>query len=158
MHRWDVDVPESEYLDIRKCRRTLDSFYDNYKNHQDKGCKHLPLLKIDPDNIIPDELHLLLRITDVLTENLISAAKTNDRMHNKRIKLLEGPMVTAVIESIRSCHISFDVWETDGPRAFECTSLMGTDKKKLLKSLPPKLIYCQPASFSHEVKKLWEVC
>ena len=89
MHRWDVDVPESEYLDIRKCRRTLDSFYDNYKNHQGKGCKHLPLLKIDLDNIIPDELHLLLRITDVLTENLISAAKINDRMHNKRIKLFQ---------------------------------------------------------------------
>ena len=98
----------------------------------------------------------LRKITDVLTENLISAAKINDRMHHKRIKLLEGPMVTAVIESIRSCHISFDVWETDG--AFECTSLMGTDKKKLLKSLPPKLIYCQTPSFAHEVKKLWEVC
>ena len=110
-------------------------------------CKHLPLLKIDPDNIIPDEL---------LTENLISVTKTNDRMHNKRIKLLEGPIVTAVIESIRSCHISFDVWETDG--AFECTSLMGTDKKKLLKGLLPKLIYYQPASFAHQVKKLWEVC
>ena len=42
-------------------------------------CKYLALLKIDPDNNILDEL---------LTENLISATKTNDRMHNERIKII----------------------------------------------------------------------
>ena len=60
-------------------RRTLQSFYDNYNDNNNKGCKHLPLLNIDPDHIIPDELHLLLRITDILTSNLISAAKTDDQ-------------------------------------------------------------------------------
>ena len=38
------------------------------------------------------------------------------------------------------------------------TSLMGTDKKNLLKNLTSKLIYCQPASFAPKVKKLSEVC
>ena len=33
-----------------------------------------PLLNIDLDHIIVDELHLLLRITDILTSNLITEA------------------------------------------------------------------------------------
>ena len=45
--------------------------------------------------------------------------KTDDRMHIKHVKLLEGPTMKALIESIRSCHISFDIWETDG--VFECS-------------------------------------
>ena len=129
---------------------------DNYNNHEDKGCKYLPIWKLDPGNIIPDELHLLLRITDVLTENLISTSKADDRIHNKHLKLTEGPMVKAMIENIRSCHISFDIWETYG--VFECTPLMVTDKKTLLESFPPKLIHCQPATFAPKVKNFGEVC
>ena len=37
-----------------------------------------PLLRIPLENVIPDELHLMLRITDVLTHNLIYAAGTYD--------------------------------------------------------------------------------
>ena len=37
-----------------------------------------PLLKIPLENVIPDELHLLLRVTDILTRNLIYAAGTYD--------------------------------------------------------------------------------
>lgn len=153
IHRWDVDVPDSEYLEKRK--RTLQSFYDNYQNKQDKGCKHLPLLKLDPDNIIPDELHLLLRITDILIHNLISAAKTFDKKNNRRLTLLEGNMIKALIAGIESCGVSFNIWEKDG--SFECTSLMGDDKKKVLKLLPSKITTCQPLAFASEVKKLWEV-
>ena len=41
-----------------------------------KGRINEPLLPISLDNVVPDELHLLLRITDVLTKNLINAAMT----------------------------------------------------------------------------------
>ena len=37
-----------------------------------------PLITIDLDFWIPDELHLLLRITDILTRNLITAAASDD--------------------------------------------------------------------------------
>ena len=43
------------------------------------SCKQPPLLEIETDHIIPDELHLLLRITDVLTDNLITTAITHDK-------------------------------------------------------------------------------
>lgn len=35
------------------------------------GSQHSPLIAIDPDHIVLDELHLLLRIMDVLIRNLI---------------------------------------------------------------------------------------
>ena len=154
-YRWDSDVSDSEYLITRK--RTLESFYTNCKKPgvSCNGCKHPPLLKLDPDKIIPDELHLLLRVTDVLIHNLISAAKTDDKKNNKRLALKEGSMMKALIHSIKSCGVSFDVWEKDG--GFDFTSLMGDCKKKLLKMLPPKLTSCQPVAFASDVKTLWEV-
>lgn len=116
----------------------------------------LPLIKLDPDNIIPDELHLLLRITDVLIHNLIIAAKTSDKKTNRRLELKEGPMIKALIGNIQSCGVSINIWEkADGKIDF--TSIMGDDKKKLLKMLPPRLISCQPSAFASDVKKLWEV-
>ena len=39
----------------------------------------MPLLEIDLDHIIPDELHMLLRVTDVLIQNLIHAATSHDK-------------------------------------------------------------------------------
>ena len=148
-----LEVTDDEYL-IRH-KQTLQSFYDNYRNNNDKGCKHLPLINIDPGNIIPDELHLLLRITDVLISNLISAAKTDDTKHKKNCKLLDGPMVNSVINKIRSCGINFNVWITE--KGFDYTSLMGDSKKALLQKLPSKLLDCQPRRFASDVQRLWEV-
>jgi len=39
----------------------------------------------------------------------------------------------------------------------EFNSLLGEDRKKLLKLLPTKLQYCQPDNFSSIVKDLWKV-
>ena len=114
-------------------RRTLQSFYDNYNDNNNKGCKYLPLLNIDPDHIIPDELHLLLRTTDVLLSNLISAAKTDDKKHKRNCKLLEGPMINRLINNIISSGVNFNIWEKDGGN-FEYTSLMGDDKKNYLRT------------------------
>ena len=135
-------------------KRTLQSFYDNYSNN-DKGCKHLLLINVDPGNIIPDELHLLLRITDVLISNLISAAKTDDTKHKKNCKLLDGPMVNSVINKMRSCGINFNAWITE--KGFDYTSLMGDSKKALLQKLPSKSLHCQPRRFASDVQRLWEV-
>ena len=46
-------------------------------------------------------------------------------------------------DTIRSCGISFDIWEKEnadgkGSGQYDFTSLMGADKKKLLKELPGK--------------------
>ena len=44
------------------------------------------LITIDLDYWIPDELHLLLQITDVLNRNLINAAASDDYTHGRSNK------------------------------------------------------------------------
>ena len=55
-------------------RRTLEEMtkMSQKKGTQDKySCEHEPLLKIELVHVVLDELHLLLRITDVLINNLV---------------------------------------------------------------------------------------
>ena len=61
---------------------------------------------------------------------------------------------------IRSCGVSFDIWEktnadAKGSGQYDFTSLLGPDKKKLLKELPHKIEgVIQPAT-ENEVENLW---
>ena len=72
----------------------------------------LPLLHIDIKHIIPDELHLLLRITDVLLKIFIATAVAHDkRTMGTRWKLKRGPMANAIIVNIRHCRIPFHIWD-----------------------------------------------
>ena len=51
------------------------------------GVKHKPLLKVNIDHFIPDELHLMLRITDILLRNVILDCKDKDDLDKKESKL-----------------------------------------------------------------------
>ena len=56
--------------------------------------KYPPLLSIDLDHVVPDELHLFLRIMDILIENLISYAVELDiRATRKQTDLLQGATI-----------------------------------------------------------------
>ena len=70
------------------------------EKEQKKGQCNPPLLHIPLSNVIPDELHLMLRITDVLTRNLILAAVADDAVHTDITDELERPMITELIEKI----------------------------------------------------------
>ena len=52
--------------------------FANKACHQHLGSIHSPLLNIELTKVVVDELHLLLRVTDVLIRNLISLAATRD--------------------------------------------------------------------------------
>ena len=97
-----------------------------------------PLLKIPLENVIPDELHLLLRVTDILTRNLIYAAGTHDTQNGRRGNdILKGKMIQKLLECIRSCGVTFKIYDST-KKDFSFTSLVGKDKLKLLEKLPPK--------------------
>ena len=100
------------------------------------GCKHPPLVSLPIVHFVPDELHLMLRITDVLLRKLIDDAhKLNGDLKVKR----EVPVnVNKLIELIRDCGVGFAVWNNKGGE-LEWTSLSGTDKLKLLNHLPAQL-------------------
>lgn len=46
--------------------------------HRSFGVKHNPLLNIELDHVVPDELHLLLSVTDELERNLIRQVLEQD--------------------------------------------------------------------------------
>ncbi|XP_065887713.1 uncharacterized protein [Dysidea avara] len=160
-NRWDTDVNDSMYL-VKK-RRTLKSLYNDYEKKQ-YCCKRLPLLQIELDHVIPDELHLLLRITDVLLRNLISTAVAHDKCEMRsKWKLNKGPMINSILKNIRRCGIPFNIWNNneENKSAFTFTSLPGYRKKNLLKFFPSRIPLCQPQSTpdqpgADKVKKLWE--
>ena len=119
-----------------------------------------PLLDLELDHIVPDELHLMLRVTDVLITALIETAIAYDK-HQHRVrrircsyKVLDGPLLSKLILAIRECGVHFNVYENE---TVEWPSLLGPDKIKLLKLLPDKLAGCQPPEMVKPTQNLWKV-
>ena len=67
---------DSAYYDAPPLRRTIKEMFELSTQGSGKNycCCHKPLLSIPLDRIIFDELHLMLRITDILLENSIEDA------------------------------------------------------------------------------------
>ena len=100
---------------------------------------------------------------DVLIRNIVDEViewdvkenfkkKKSDKKHDHLDKLLS---------TIRSHGVSFEVWEKrseDGKSSghHDFTSILGNDKKKLLKNLPDKFIECLQHETCHEVEEIWE--
>ena len=127
--------------------------------------EQLPLLNIELDHIIPDELHLLLRITDVLIEAAIDTVTQYDQHEHAQsggrhsvLNKLDGAMFQKLITAINSCGVQFKVWEERDSAALNWTSLMGPDKLKLLKKFPDKLNTCHPEDMISDLQALWKVC
>ena len=93
-------------------------------------------------------------LIDKLTKNLVINAIENDRRENlnKRPMDRSNKNLDALIKCIRSCGISFNVWEKAEEDCrgglYEFTSLMGSDKRLLLKTLPSKLATILPDNTS----------
>ena len=106
----------------------------------------------------------MLRVMDVLIQGLIDTVLAYDR-HQHRLsrskrsfKALDGPMLNNLVMAIKSCGVSFYVFEPGNDGKMEWPSLLGNDKLKLLKQLPDKLSDCHPAEMVTEVQTLWKVC
>ena len=102
LNRWDVSKDHS--------LRTLSSVCECLKSKEHKGCINAPLFNIDISDIVLDELHLMLRVTDVLIRNIIWAVVHKDltEVHQRKpAKYLE-----TLVEKIKSCGITFKVFHT----------------------------------------------
>ena len=72
-NRWEMDK-DIDYYNSVPMKRTLQEIINMAlkKGAQDKfSCDHKPLINIDLDHVVLDELHLLLRVMDVLLNNII---------------------------------------------------------------------------------------
>jgi len=152
-----MGVDDSVYLVTK--RRTLKSLFEDSSKNQ-YCCQKPPLINIETDHIITDELHLLLRITDVLLKNVVATAVADDKKTmGVKWKLLDGKMLNSVVSNIRRCGIPFAIWDGNESNkdSYNFTSLVGNMKKKLLKFFPNKITQCQPGENASTVAKLWKV-
>ena len=74
-------------------------------------CVCKPLLNVPLDHVIPDELHLVLRITDVLLTNVLDDAMERDEKEDnlKARGMEKGVHLKAIVKIINSCGVSFNV-------------------------------------------------
>ena len=105
-----------------------------------------PPFDIELDHVVLEELHLMMRITDRLTENIITEVMERDSKADFLKKRGEdkGIYFKRLISVINDLGITFLVWEKTnadgkGSGSYDWTSLMGSDKKKLLHLLPSQL-------------------
>ena len=126
------------------------------------GCVLPPLLDVPLDRVVLDELHLLLRIMDILIRNLILYADSKD--HRQRAHHgVEQHHVRKLEQTIRSCGVCFQIWQNKEPTgkpiagSFDWTALSGKHKLKVLKSLPAKMDTILDESLAPSVAKLWNV-
>ena len=105
---------------------------------------------------------MLLRIIDVLIENLVHETLRWDEEDNWKKRKCEQKTIHLdhLKDIIRSCGVSFDIWEkpnadAKGSGQYVFASLLGPEKKKLLKEPPDKFEgVIRPAAES-EVENLW---
>ena len=69
--RWKMDLHYTYYNEL-PLSRSLQEIQDMCKRSNDNFCcDKQALFNIGLDHIVPDELHLLLRLIDILTENVM---------------------------------------------------------------------------------------
>ncbi len=87
--------------------RTLAKMEACRSDKNNLGCIHPPLVNVEISAIVVDELHLMLRVSDILIRNLVLAM-----IHRDQVEVHRGvspQFVSKLVEVIRGCGISFRV-------------------------------------------------
>ncbi|CAG8534028.1 2289_t:CDS:2 [Scutellospora calospora] len=110
------------------------------------GHKNKPLFSMIPlTNWVPDELHLLLRITDRLWILILSELKTTKKFDNMR---------DIIVMEMKRIKIKFQFWQEQSSNIWQYTSLMGDDKLKMLREFDLSTIL--PPERAILIRKLWD--
>ena len=112
-----------------------------------------PLLNIELDHVVPDELHLLMRVMDVLLRNIIDDAKSKDEY--AKITGQSTDNLSLLVKAIQGCGVTFKTWVSKSGE-LDWTSLCGSDVKKVLRLLPDKLVFCLHEDTRESVISLWK--
>ena len=144
LDRWDTSKPIEHYQSV-EMKRTL-AHIKSMLTQKKFSVIHQPLFNIELDHVILDELHLMMRVADRLTENLITEVMDRDGQADisKGKGEKKGIYLETLINTIKNLGISFSIWEKKnadgkGSGSYEWTSLIGSDKKKLMELLPSQV-------------------
>ena len=144
LDRWDTSKPIEHYQSV-EMKRTL-AHIKSMLPLKKFSVINQPLFNIELDHVILDELHLMMRVTDRLTENIISEVMERDSQADisKARGEKKGVYLDTLVNTIKGIGISFSIWEKKnadgkGSGSYDWTSLIGSDKKKLMELLPAQL-------------------
>ena len=168
-HRWNIAIDIDTYTSTTQQARTLDRIKKCAKLPKNKptserlGVQHNPILNIEPDHVVPDELHLLLRVADILIRNLINHVVTSTRKQRKGsdyTRTYLNKIERAASES--EFGITFRIWEAKGADGkpsgkFEWTSIRGNDVLTLLQCLPAKFAEFAEEEIQGKMASVWIV-
>ena len=113
--RWDMSVRNDQYNgeNMRTLHEMKKECVKQKGIDKKKGCIDLPLIDIEPKNCVPDELHLFLRITDIIFNSLFEELVKLD-YKSKVHKTGESDHVQRAVRNVRRLGISFNVWMSEG--------------------------------------------
>ncbi len=94
-----------------------------------------------------------MRIFDVLFRNVIDDAREKDIM--AKVNNEKGGYVASLVESVRKCGVSFDIWTPKGQTEIDWTSLCGGDMKKVMTMLPDLLMFVVHNDTHDTVAQIW---
>jgi hypothetical protein len=108
-NRWNMSYNVHHYCSS-ELKRTLEEIHKLAKQSKAKQnycCINPPLLNIELDHVVLDELHLLLRIMDVLLNNLVKDALSWDERDNWGKKKCEqkDTHLQHLVSTIKSCSL-----------------------------------------------------
>ena len=126
-HRWDTSVPEAVYNTPppNGTLRTLSSLTTNCafsKPEKHLGSKHSPLLHLQSPQYVLDELHLLLRVSDVLVRNIIHLADHLDQESGLR-RGRRGTHIPELQQLVQSCGVPFRISQVQPKQFFTVQTL-----------------------------------
>ena len=110
------------------------------------------IIEIEPRKDVPDELHLFLRIDEILMGNLLDDCRQLD--NKAEVLKQKSDHVDRLVRTINDCGVKFNVW-TEKSGNSQTISLTGGDYKKLVKCLPDKLLFMINNETHDEVVFLW---
>ena len=110
-------------------------------------------MNVETDHYVPDELHMLMRIMDVLIRNLINDAVSKDQFGKITGDATDN--LSLLVREIQNCGVSLKTWLSKSGE-LDYTSLSGADLKKVLKHLPDKLLFYIHGDTREHVVKLWK--
>ena len=99
-------------------------------------------------------LHKIILILTVSMHNIFFVTKRDDFKRSAREE--RGKHQAKLIEAFRACGVPFSIWR-DKQGNLDWTSLMGTEKKKLITKLPQHFPSILPEGICDKVTRLWLV-
>ena len=121
-----------------------------------KGCIRKPLLEIEPSDCVVDELHLFLRISDVLFQSFFSKMVALDHAHKVHKTGVDGN-VSRAVNCINKLDVPFKVWVKEDSPKLEMTTLNRNRRLKVISGLPYSFDELLPSEISGHLAKLWLV-